>query len=64
MRQYAEERDIISKLRVMLVGTFRGVTILLATPLLLWYLAHGLVVDRVYQTIEYEPNPCFRRFGE
>ena len=34
MRQYAEERDIISKLRVMLVGTFRGVMILLATPLL------------------------------
>ena len=29
-----------------------------------WYLAHGLVVDRVYQIIEYEPNPCFRRFGE
>ena len=26
--------------------------------------AHGLVVDRVYQIIEYEPNPCFRRFGE
>ena len=29
-----------------------------------WYLAHGLVVDRVYQIIEYEPNPCFQRFGE
>ena len=28
------------------------------------YLAHGLVVDRVYQIIEYEPNPCFQRFGE
>ena len=48
----------------MLVGSFRGVKILLATPLLRWYLAHGLVVDRVYQIIEYEPNPCFRRFGE
>ena len=64
MRQYAEEHDILSKPRVMLVGSFRGVKILLATPLLRWYLAHGLVVDRVYQIIEYEPNPCFRRFGE
>ena len=64
MRQYAEEPDILSKPRVMLVGSFRGVKILLATPLLRWYLAHGLVVDRVYQIIEYEPNPCFRRFGE
>ena len=64
MRQYAEEHDILSKPRVMLVGSFRGVKILLATPLLRWYLAHGLVVDRVYQIIEYESNPCFRRFGE
>ena len=64
MRQYAEEHDILSKPRVILVGSFRGVKILLATPLLRWYLAHGLVVDRVYQIIEYEPNPCFRRFGE
>ena len=64
MRQYAEEHDILSKPRVMLVGSFRGVKILLATPLLRWYLAHGLVVDRVYQIIECEPNPCFRRFGE
>ena len=64
MRQYAEEHDILSKPRVMLVGSFRGVKILLATPLLRWYLAHGLVVGRVYQIIKYEPNPCFRRFGE
>ena len=64
MRQYAEEHDILSKPRVMLVGSFRGVKILHATPLLRRYLAHGLAVDRVYQIIEYEPNPCFRRFGE
>ena len=64
MRQYAEEHDILSKPRVMLVGSFRGVKILLATPLLRWCLAHGLVVDRMYQIIESEANPCFRRFGE
>ena len=64
MRQYAEEHDILTKPRVMLVGSFPGSKILLATPLLRWYLAHGLVVDRVYQIIEYEHNPCFRRFGE
>ena len=64
MRQYAEEHDILSKPRVMLVGSFRGVKILFSTPLLRRYLAHGLVVDRVYQIIEYEPNTCFRRFGE
>ena len=64
MRQYAEENDIMSAPRRMLVGSFHGIKLLFATPLLRWYLAHGLVVDRVYQVVEYEPNPCFQRFGE
>ena len=64
MRQYAEEHDIMSTPRRMLVGSFHGIKLLLATPLLRWYLAHGLVVDRVYQVVSYEPNPCFQRFGE
>ena len=63
MRHYAEENDIMSALRRMLVGSFHGDKLLLATPLLRWYLAHGLIVDRVYQVVEYEPNPCFQRFG-
>ena len=64
MRQYAEEHDIMSTPRRMLVGSYHGEKLLLATPLLRWYLAHGLIVDRVYQVVEYEPNPCFQRFGE
>ena len=64
MRQYAEENDIMSTPRRMLVGSYRDEKILLTTPLLQWYLAHGLVVDRVYQIIEYSPKPCFRDFGE
>ena len=64
MRQYAEENDIMSTPRQMLIGSYRGDTILLATPLLRWYLVHGLIVDHVYQIIEYEPKPCFRNFGE
>ena len=64
MRQYAEEHDIMSTPRRMLVGSFHGIKLLLTTPLLRWYLAHGLVVDHVYQVVSYEPNPCFQRFGE
>ena len=64
MRQYAEEHDILTKPRRMLVGSYRGDKLLLTTPLLRWYLAHGLVVDHVYQVVSYEPNPCFQRFGE
>ena len=46
MRPFAEEHDILSKPRIMLVCSFRGGKILLATPLLQWYLVLGLVVDR------------------
>ena len=64
MRQYAEEHDIMTKPRRMLVGSFHGIKLLLATPLLRWYIAHGLVVDRVYQIVEYSPKPCFQNFGD
>ena len=64
MRQYAEENDIMSTPRRMLVGSYRGEKILLTTPLLRWYIAHGLVVDHVYQVVVYERKPCFRNFGE
>ena len=64
MRQYAEEHNILTNPRRMLVGSYRGDKILLTTSLLRWYIAHGLVVDHVYQVVEYEPKPCFRNFGE
>ena len=64
MHRYAEEHNIMSTPRRMLVGSYRGDKILLATPLLRWYLDHGLEVLHVYQVIEYDPIPCFRRFGD
>ena len=64
MRDYVEEHDIMSAPRRMLVGSYRGDKILLSTPLLQWYLIHGLIVDHVYHGVEYEPKPCFRQFGE
>jgi hypothetical protein len=42
----------------------RARRILLATPLIKWYLEHGLVVSRVHLVIEFTPNPCFASFTE
>ena len=64
MHQHAEEHTILTKPRRILVGSYRGDNILLTTPLLRWYIAQGLVVDHIYQVIEYEAKPCFERFGE
>ena len=64
MRRYADEHNIMTTPQRMLVGSYRGDKILLATPLLRWYLDHGLEVIHVYQVIEYDAIPCFRRFGD
>ena len=64
MRRYTEEHNIMTVPRRMLVGSYYGDKILLATPLLRWYQDHGLEVLHVYQVVEYDPIPCFRRFGD
>ena len=63
-RRYAEEHSIMATPRHMLVDSYRGDKILVATPLLRWYLDHGLEVTHDYQVFEYDPIPCFRRFGD
>ena len=45
----------MSRPRRSLIGSMACEKILLATPLLKWYLEHGLEVTRVYQVIEYAP---------
>ena len=37
---------------------------MLATPLLKWYLEHGLKVTKVHQVVEFTPKPCFKPFGD
>ena len=41
-----------------------GNKILLATPLLRYYLYQGFDVKKIYQVIEYEPRACFKSVGE
>ena len=36
--------------------------VLLATPLLRWYLNHGMTVTKVYQVVEFQSQRCFRDF--
>ena len=36
--------------------------VLLTTPLLNWYLKHGLVVTKVYQAVEWQFQQCLKEF--
>ena len=64
MREYAEEHDMMSRPRKSLIGSLFGEKIMIITPLLNWYLDHGLEVTRVYQVVEYTPSKAFQRSGE
>ncbi|XP_078601001.1 uncharacterized protein LOC144876010 [Branchiostoma floridae x Branchiostoma japonicum] len=64
MKKYAVEHRIMSKPRRSLIGSMFGQKILLASPLLNWYLDHGLKVTRIYQVMEYRPKPSFKAFGD
>ena len=41
----------------------KGEKILLYTPLLKWYLEHGLEITKFYKAITYTPNHCFKGIG-
>ena len=45
-----------------LLGVFEADEILLYTPLLLWYIKHGLELQAVYTTIEYQPQKILAWF--
>jgi len=64
MKRFAEEHECMPRPRRSLIGSYRGDKILLATPLLQFYLEQGLVVTKVHQAIEWIAKPCFAPFGE
>ena len=51
IKTYAEERG---ELKSLLVAGRKAGKVLFMTPLFHWYIAHGLVVTKVYQVIQYE----------
>lgn len=47
-----------------LIGSMFATKILLITPLLRWYIQHGLVVTKIYQFIEFSPKKAFLPFEQ
>ena len=64
MRAFAEENDLLKRPSDTLLNSYYAKKILLATPLLQWFLNKGLRVTKVYKTVQYKAGVCFRRFGE
>ena len=64
MQEHIRAYNLSVKPRRLLVGGMKAERILLLTPLLRWYLEHGLVVSKVHQVIEFSPQNCFEQFKE
>ena len=62
MQQHARRFDLSEKPRRLLIGDMKARQILLTTPLLKWYVEHGMEVTKIYQVIEFTPHRCFREF--
>jgi hypothetical protein len=64
MFDYCQMNNIPLHKSKKLIGSMFGEKILLYTPLLKWYLEHGLIVTKFYEAIEYNKNVCFKELGE
>ena len=63
MKGFAEENGLLKKPRRMLISSYFSEKILLTTPLVKWYLDHGLEITKIYEFIKYTPEKTFEKFG-
>jgi hypothetical protein len=62
MQDHVRKHELSAAPRRLLVGGMKARQMLIATPLLKWYLEHGMVVTKIYQVVEYQQQRCFQDF--
>lgn len=62
MQTYAKEMGLSENSKTLLISGSKAIKIMLATPLLKWYLEHGLIVTRIYTVVESASMNCFSEF--
>ena len=62
MRNYAKGIGLSEKHRTLLVGGNKSSGIMLSTPLLKWYINHGMKVTKIYTVVESCSRKCFSNF--
>jgi hypothetical protein len=53
MQDHVQRFELSGKPRRLLIGGMRGREMLIITPLLKWYLEHGMLVTKIYQVVEF-----------
>ena len=62
MEKFAHDHKINQAPRRLLIGSYFEEKIWLATPLVTWYLEHGLIITKIYKIVEYTPVATFKDF--
>ena len=60
--EYCQNNNISFDYKKLLISTNQAERILIATPLLRWYLKNNTEITQIYQIIEYQPKKCFKNF--
>jgi len=65
MQKYITEHGLSKKPKRLLVGGVKAHKIFIASPLVRWYIHHGLKINKIHQVVEYNtPSCCFGEFVE
>jgi hypothetical protein len=64
MKAYAEEKGVMNQKRKCLIGSMYGEQFMVISPLLKWYVEHGLRLTQIHQVVEYSPSASFQKFGD
>lgn len=62
MQRHARNHGLSEEPRRLLIGGLKAKHLLLASPLLKWYMDHGMVVTDVHQVVEFRKQRCFHSF--
>ena len=64
MKNVCESLGEFKTARRSLIGSYFGVQIMVASPLIQWYCAHGVIVENITSFVRYDPIPCFKNFAD
>ena len=64
MQEYHKQNNISFVKSKKLIGSYFGKEILLYTPILKWYIKHGLKITKFHVGIEYTAATCFKKFAD
>ena len=62
MTEHLKAFQLSLRPRKLLIGGMKAEKIMLSTPLLQWYLKHGLEITELYEVIEFSGKKCFEPF--